>query len=346
MKNWFEKSRLGWLLMAVGIIAACAPKEKPRELTLDEKIASETILPQDPNMIRTPKGASSLDLESPLRCYVNWNTQEMITTIPYNVKAFNMVRNGKNDMLPRFEVTGFTFATMPAEKAMYKLTKEAGIKLVAKDAPYAAVNCNLAVSTARKAAQDGVGQFLYLSSMSVYGADSGAIEQHTPLSPKNAYGRSKQMAEEQLSQLRSPQFRVCILRPPMVYGTNCRGNYQTLRRIACSVPVFPVVNNRRSMIHIDNLCAWMQWAIDTQSTDLLLPQDPFYVSTSEMVRLIAAAHGKKKVLIPGFGKLLSALPVSAAKKAFGSLYYAPSAEYHSVVRTLEEAISRTEGGAK
>ena len=216
----------------------------------------------------------------------------------------------------------------------------------AKDAPYAAVNCNLAVSTARKAAQDGVGQFLYLSSMSVYGADSGAIEQHTPLSPKNAYGRSKQMAEEQLSQLRSPQFRVCILRPPMVYGTNCRGNYQTLRRIACSVPVFPVVNNRRSMIHIDNLCAWMQWAIDTQSAALLLPQDPFYVSTSEMVRLIAAAHGKKKVLIPGFGKLLSALPVSAAKKAFGSLYYAPSAEYHSVVRTLEEAISRTEGGAK
>ena len=137
MKNWFEKSRLGWLLMAVGIIAACAPKEKPRELTLD---ASETILPQDPNMIRTPKGASSLDLESPLRCYVNWNTQEMITTIPYNVKAFNMVRNGKNDMLPRFEVTGFTFATMPAEKAMYKLTKEAGIKLVAKDAPYASIS--------------------------------------------------------------------------------------------------------------------------------------------------------------------------------------------------------------
>ena len=140
MKNWFEKSRLGWLLMAVGIIAACAPKEKPRELTLDEKIVSETILPQDPNMIRTPKGASSLDLESPLRCYVNWNTQEMITTIPYNVKAFNMVRNGKNDMLPRFEVTGFTFATMPAEKAMYKLTKEAGIKLVAKDAPYASIS--------------------------------------------------------------------------------------------------------------------------------------------------------------------------------------------------------------
>ena len=129
------------MVILTGAVLACAPKEQPRrELTTEERIASETILPQDPNMIRTPKGASSLDLETPLRCYVNWSTQEMIKAIPYNMKAFNLVRNGKNDMLPRFEVTGFTFATMPAEKAMYKLTKEAGIKLVAKDAPYASIS--------------------------------------------------------------------------------------------------------------------------------------------------------------------------------------------------------------
>ncbi len=90
--------------------------------------------------IRTPKGANQLDLESPLRCSVNWNTQQMISTIPYNLTAFNMVRNGTNDLLPRFEVTGFSFETMPAEKALLKLTKEAGIKLVAKDAPYASIS--------------------------------------------------------------------------------------------------------------------------------------------------------------------------------------------------------------
>lgn len=216
----------------------------------------------------------------------------------------------------------------------------------AKGAPYMAVNCDMAAAAAQKAARDGAGQFLYLSSMSVYGVDSGSIDLTTPLSPKSEYGRSKQAAEERLAQFCTPDFRVCMLRPPMVYGRNCRGNYQTLRRIACAVPVFPAVNNRRSMIHIDNLCAWMQWAIDTRSAGLLLPQDPFYISTSEMVRLIAAAHGKQKVLIPGFGGLLSALPVSAAKKAFGSLYYAPGAQDHSVVRTLEEAIVRTEGGAE
>jgi hypothetical protein len=90
--------------------------------------------------IRTPKGANRLDLETPLRCFVNWDTQQMITTVPYNLKAFNLVRNGKNDVFPRFEVNGFSFDTMPAEKALLKLTKEADIKLVAKDAPYASIS--------------------------------------------------------------------------------------------------------------------------------------------------------------------------------------------------------------
>ena len=90
--------------------------------------------------IRTPRGANQLDLETPLRCFVNWETQQMISSVPYNLKAFNLVRNGKNDLLPRFEVNGFSFETMPAEKALLKLTKEAGLKLVAKDAPYASIS--------------------------------------------------------------------------------------------------------------------------------------------------------------------------------------------------------------
>ena len=90
--------------------------------------------------VRTPQGTNRLDLETPLRCFVNWETQQMISTVPYNIKAFNLVRNGKNDMLPRFEVNGFSFDTMSAEKALLKLTKEADLKLVAKDAPYASIS--------------------------------------------------------------------------------------------------------------------------------------------------------------------------------------------------------------
>ncbi len=90
--------------------------------------------------IRTTKGATNLDLEAPLRCFVNWDTQEMISTVPYNMKAFQLIRNGKNDMLPRYEVNGFSFETMPAEQALLKLTKEADLKLVAKDAPYSSIS--------------------------------------------------------------------------------------------------------------------------------------------------------------------------------------------------------------
>lgn len=94
------------------------------------------------DMIKTTSGANALDLETPLRCNVNWNTQEMISTLPFNVTAFNLVKNGNNDILPRFEVTGFSFEEMPAEKALLKLTKEAGIKLVAKDGPYAKIEAD------------------------------------------------------------------------------------------------------------------------------------------------------------------------------------------------------------
>ncbi len=111
------------------------PSTQPNVSVYTAKIES----PKYPE-IRTPKGANRLDLESPLRCSVNWDSQQMISTIPYNITAFNMVRNGKNDLLPLFEVTGFSFDTMPAEKALLKLTKEAGIKLVAKDAPYTSIS--------------------------------------------------------------------------------------------------------------------------------------------------------------------------------------------------------------
>ena len=116
------------------------PVVEEKVVVLNPKASAKIIQPIDPNMIRTTEGASSLDLEMPLRCYVNWNTQQMITTLPYNLKAFNLTRNGVDNPMPRFEVTGFSFKTMPAEKALLKLTKEAGIKLVAKDAPYASIS--------------------------------------------------------------------------------------------------------------------------------------------------------------------------------------------------------------
>lgn len=116
------------------------PAEEIEVFMPDPTIGAEVVYPQEQYEIRTPDGANALDLETPLRCNVNWKTQQMVLTLPFNNSAFLLQRTDPNDKLPRFEVTGFTFETMPAEKALYKLTKEAGITLTAEDAPYASLS--------------------------------------------------------------------------------------------------------------------------------------------------------------------------------------------------------------
>jgi len=116
--------------------------------------------PQDPFMIRTTEGANALDLETPLRCNVNWGTQQMILTLPYVRSAFKLERNGQNDALPRFEVTGFSFDMMPAEQALVRLTKEAGIRVSSADGPYTSIS-----------AQDLKGEFSEVIKMITESAD-------------------------------------------------------------------------------------------------------------------------------------------------------------------------------
>ncbi len=136
-----KKSTLLFSFAALFFISSCKTTvEEEKPLSFDEGVNAEIILPNGERKIRTPDGANALDLETPLRCNVNWKDQQIVLTLPFSNSAFRIERLEKNDKLPGFEVTGFTFETMSAEKALYKLTKEAGIKLVAKDAPYTSLS--------------------------------------------------------------------------------------------------------------------------------------------------------------------------------------------------------------
>lgn len=138
----FKKIILLCCTLSVIALSACrsAKQTSDEEIITDPSLNAEMVYPKSERSIRTPDGANALDLETPLRCNVNWKTQQMVLTLPFNTSAFRLEKTGRDDKLPRFEVTGFTFATMPAEKALYQLTKEAGIKLVAKDAPYGSLS--------------------------------------------------------------------------------------------------------------------------------------------------------------------------------------------------------------
>ena len=128
---------------------------------------------------------------------------------------------------------------------------------------YDRINHLLAVETAEKAKRDGVSQFVFLSSASVYGLNAPVgkvvmITKDTPLNPTDNYGISKKHAEEGLQKLWDDQFKVAIVRPPMIYGKGCKGNYQTMAKLAKKLPVFPWVENQRSMLYVENLAEFLK----------------------------------------------------------------------------------------
>lgn len=223
----------------------------------------------------------------------------------------------------------------------------AHIKETRKNQPlYYKVNGDLAYETAKKAKADGVKQFIFLSTMSVYGIDSGIIDNNTPVKPRSAYGKSKLEAEELINKLNDASFTVAILRPPMVYGKGCRGNYPRLVKFSLKTPVFPDIDNKRSMIYIDNLSEFVKQLIDNCNGGTFFPQNAEYVNTSEMVRLIADAHGKKVRMTRFFNPLINLVNLGSIKKVFGDLVYEMSmSNYQNDYRVcgFKHSIFQTEG---
>lgn len=188
---------------------------------------------------------------------------------------------------------------------------------------YTKVNRDLAVEAAKLARENGVKQFVFFSSMSVYGLTTGRITMETKPAPNTFYGVSKWEAEQAMDELANEHFRIAVLRPPMIYGAGCRGNYPRLAALARKLPVFPKVKNERSMLYIGTLCAFVRSLLLTGEGGLYFPQNKQYVSTCELVVEAARCHGRKVRLIPGFGWLLKALEsrVGMAGKVFGTLTY-------------------------
>jgi UDP-glucose 4-epimerase len=210
---------------------------------------------------------------------------------------------------------------------------------------YYKVNRDLAFEAANKAKSEGVKQFIFLSSMSVYGLDTGIITLTTPLRPRNFYGKSKLQAEEKIRTLRDRFFKIATLRPPMIYGKGCKGNYPRLARLALRTPIFPNIDNKRSMLYIDNLSEFVKHMIDDCADGLFFPQNAEYVKTSEMVRLIAEVHGKKIVLTKMFNPMLKLLQTSTINKVFGNLVYDKNMSFYKSEYDLfsfKESIFHTE----
>ncbi|WP_304684375.1 NAD-dependent epimerase/dehydratase family protein [Ileibacterium valens] len=217
---------------------------------------------------------------------------------------------------------------------------------------YYAINTDLTISIAKKAKAEGVNQFIFMSSSIVYG-DSAPIgkekiiSKDTPYNPANYYGDSKVHAEKGLLNLSDNSFKIVILRCPMIYGKSSRGNFPILERMALKLPIFPNINNKRSMLYIKNLAEFVRLMIDNNEQGIFWPCNREYSNTSELVMMIAEYHNKKVILIPycqwilKFGSYLTRY----VNKAFGNLAYAPDLgdyKYDYRLYTLKQSIEEIE----
>lgn len=194
---------------------------------------------------------------------------------------------------------------------------------------YYKVNRDLTVEIAQWAKDHGVKQFIFMSSGIVYKASKslkGDVKtKDTQPEPNDFYGDSKLQAENGLKKLESPTFKVCILRPPMIYGPGNKGNLPRLGWLATKTPIFPAWHNKRSMLYIANLAEFVKQCIIREMSGVFFPQNAEYSDTVEIVRLFAKEHGHKIWISRLFNPLvwLGAKFLPAIPKMFADSYYVP-----------------------
>lgn len=181
---------------------------------------------------------------------------------------------------------------------VYNVAGIAHVKAKKGEGPlYYAVNRDMVIEIAKAAKAAGVKQFIHMSSMIVYKEvktlAGKRIHKDTEPSPNGFYGDSKLQGEIGIKQLESPYFQVCILRPPMIYGPGCRGNFPKLVWLATKTPVFPEWHNKRSMLYIDNLCEFVKQVILHEESGIVFPQNAEYADTCEIIRYYAKKYGRK-----------------------------------------------------
>ena len=223
--------------------------------------------------------------------------------------------SSRNDAWREVDFTGYDSILHCAGIAHVKQSKE-------MESLYYEINCDLAVDVAEKAKNEGVRQFIFLSSMAIYGTAKSEIDINIMPNPNKGdfYGGSKLKAEQELQRLVDDNFILCIVRPPMVYGKGCKGNFQKLVKLVKICPIFPDYPNKRSMIYIDNLCSFFCSLIDSEDSGVFLPQNSKYVNTTQLVRNI---KGGRVITTRLFNPLIQLLVkrVSTFDKLFGDLYY-------------------------
>lgn len=165
---------------------------------------------------------------------------------------------------------------------------------------YQRVNTEATLALARQAAEARVSRFIFVSTVKVLGEASPAgqaFHADDARAPVGAYAESKAAAEAGLSSIaKASGMAVTVIRPPLVYGPDVRGNFERLvRSIERGLPL-PLggIENLRSLVCVDNLVDLLIACVDhpRAANETFLASDGEDLSTPALVRRLAAALGR------------------------------------------------------
>ena len=220
---------------------------------------------------------------------------------------------------------------------------------------YYKVNRDLTIAIAKHAKEAGVKQFIFMSSMIVFHESQSlkaeVLTKDTAPNPNGFYGDSKLQAENGLKDLECETFKVCILRPPMIYGPNSKGNFPRLAKLACKTPIFPAWHNKRSMLFIDNLSEFVKQAILRQLSGTFYPQNRELADTVEIIRFFAKEAGLKVWITSLLNPFvwLGSFVLQPINKMFATYHYDPSMsemDFDYQLVSFEESLKRVSDSLK
>lgn len=220
---------------------------------------------------------------------------------------------------------------------------------------YYKVNRDLTIEVAKHAKAAGVKQFIFMSSQIVFhesrSLKAEVLTTETKPAPNGFYGDSKLQAENGLHELESEEFKVCILRPCMIYGPNAKGNFPRLAKLACKTPVFPEWHNKRSMLYIDNLAEFVKQAIERELEGTFYPQNRELADTVEIIRFFAKEVGHKVWITRLFNPFiwLGSFILQPINKMFATYYYDPKMskmEFDYQLVSFEESLKKVADSLK
>jgi len=189
---------------------------------------------------------------------------------------------------------------------------------------YYQINRDMAIEVAKKAKTQGCKQFVFMSTTDVFRVarilSSRTVDKNSQTNPNTYYGDSKLQAEQGIFKLANDNFVVTVVRPPIIYGKGCKGNFSKLVTLAKLTPFFPRISNKRSMVYIDNFCACLERLIRERKSGIYYPQNKEYVCVPEMIKEIRKYYGRRTFLVPGCYPLLfcASFFLSQINKLFGT----------------------------